>query len=80
MGRLVVGEAFLPGLSPTPPLVLPPQLNDPLWHIAFNQLETVNGQLVTGWEISFFGAEYAASGGTNKLPDDTISHQVGALS
>ena len=27
-----------PGLSPSPPLVLPPQLNDRLWHIAFNQL------------------------------------------
>jgi pimeloyl-ACP methyl ester carboxylesterase len=77
--RLVVGEAFLPGLSPTPPLVLPPQLNDRLWHIAFNQLETVNEQLVTGREAIYFGAEYVASAGTNKLPDDTVSYYVDRL-
>jgi pimeloyl-ACP methyl ester carboxylesterase len=77
--RLVVGEAFLPGLSPSPPLVLPPQLNDRLWHIAFNQLEKVNEQLVTGREAIFFGAEYAASAGTNKLPDDTVSYYVDRL-
>jgi len=77
--RLVVGEAFLPGLSPTPPLVLPPQLNDRLWHIAFNQLETVNEQLVTGREAIYFGAEYAASAGTNKLPDDTVGYYVDRL-
>jgi pimeloyl-ACP methyl ester carboxylesterase len=77
--RLVVGEAFLPGLSPTPPLVLPSQLNDRLWHIAFNQLETVNEQLVTGREAIYFGAEYAASAGTNKLPDDTVSYFVDRL-
>jgi hypothetical protein len=34
--RLVVGEAPLPGVSPSPPLILPPQLNDRLWHLAFN--------------------------------------------
>ncbi|HXP13855.1 MAG TPA: alpha/beta hydrolase, partial [Actinomycetes bacterium] len=77
--RLVVGEAFLPGLSPSPPLILPPQLNDRLWHIAFNQLEKVNEQLVTGREAIFFGAEYAASAGTNKLPDDTVSYYVDRL-
>ena len=77
--RLVVGEAFLPGLSPSPPLILPPQLNDRLWHIAFNQLEKVNEQLVTGREAIFFGAEYAASAGTNKLPDATVSYYIGRL-
>src|SRR4029453_7051768 len=58
---------------PTIPLILPPQLNDRLWHLAFNQLEKVNEQLVEGREAIFFGAEYAASAGTNKLPDDTVS-------
>jgi pimeloyl-ACP methyl ester carboxylesterase len=77
--RLVVGEAFLPGLSPSPPLILPPQLNDRLWHIAFNQLEKVNEQLVTGREAIFFGAEYAASAGTNKLPDTTVSYYISRL-
>jgi pimeloyl-ACP methyl ester carboxylesterase len=36
--RLVVSEAPLPGISPSPPLFLPPQLNERLWHLAFNQL------------------------------------------
>jgi pimeloyl-ACP methyl ester carboxylesterase len=77
--RLVVGEAPLPGVSPPAPLILPPQLNDRLWHIAFNQLEQVNEQLVTGREAIFFGAEYAASAGTNKLPDETVSYYVDRL-
>ena len=37
--RLVVGEAPLPGVSPPAPLFLPPQVNDRLWHIPFNQLD-----------------------------------------
>jgi pimeloyl-ACP methyl ester carboxylesterase len=77
--RLVVGEAPLPGVSPPVPLILPPQLNDRLWHLAFNQLETVNEQLVTGREDIFFGAEYAASAGSKKLPDDTVSYYVNRL-
>ena len=32
-----------------------------LWHLAFNQLQTINEQLVTGREAIFFGAEFAAS-------------------
>jgi pimeloyl-ACP methyl ester carboxylesterase len=62
--RLVVSEASLPGISPSPPLFLPPQLNERLWHLAFNQLPKVNEQLVTGREDIFFGAEFDASAGT----------------
>ena len=36
--RLVVSEAPLPGVTPSPPLFLPPLLNARLWHLAFNQL------------------------------------------
>src|SRR6478736_4236817 len=36
--RLIVSEAPLPGVSPSPPLFLPPLLNARLWHLAFNQL------------------------------------------
>ena len=78
--RLVVGEAPLPGISPPVPLILPPQLNDRLWHIAFNQLEKVNEQLVTGREEIFFGAEFSASAGTKKLPDDAVRYYVDRLS
>ena len=36
--RLAVSEAPLPGISPSPPLLLPPPLNARLWHLTFNQL------------------------------------------
>ena len=67
------------GVSPLPPLILPPQLNDRLWHLAFNQLEKVNEQLVTGREDISIGAEYAASAGSKKLPHDTVRYYVDIL-
>ena len=77
--RLVVSEAPLPGISPSPPLFLPPQLNERLWHLAFNQLPKVNEQLVTGREDIFFGAEFDASAGTNKLPSDAVKYYIDIL-
>ena len=77
--RLVVSEAPLPGASPSPPLFLPPQLNERLWHLAFNQLPKVNEQLVTGREDVFFGAEFDASAGTNKLPDEVVRYYIDTL-
>ena len=77
--RLVVSEAPLPGISPSPPLFLPPGLNERLWHLAFNQLPKVNEQLVTGREGIFFGAEFDASAGTNKLPTDTVRYYIDTL-
>jgi pimeloyl-ACP methyl ester carboxylesterase len=77
--RLVVSEAPLPGVTPSPPLFLPPQLNARLWHLAFNQLETVNEQLVTGREDIFFGAEFDASAGTSKLPADTVRYYIDTI-
>ena len=77
--RLVVSEAPLPGISPSPPLFLPPLLNARLWHLAFNQLDTVNEQLVTGREDIFFGAEFDASAGTHKLPGDVVRYYIDTL-
>jgi pimeloyl-ACP methyl ester carboxylesterase len=77
--RLVVSEAPLPGISPSPPLFLPPLLNERLWHLAFNQLPEINEQLVTGREDIFFGAEFDASAGTNKLPRDTVRYYIDTL-
>ena len=79
LDRLVVSEAPLPGISPSPPLFLPPQLNERLWHLAFNQLPNVNEQLVTGREDIFFGAEFDASAGTKKLPDDAVKYYIDTL-
>jgi pimeloyl-ACP methyl ester carboxylesterase len=78
--RLVVSEAPLPGISPSPPLLLPPRLNARFWHLTFNQLPAeVNEALVRGREAIFFGAEFAASAGTNKLPEAAISYYIGLL-
>jgi pimeloyl-ACP methyl ester carboxylesterase len=77
--RLVVSEAPLPGISPSPPLFLPPQLNERLWHLAFNQLPTINEQLVTGREDIFFGAEFDASAGPAKLPAEVVRYYIDTL-
>jgi len=50
-----------------------------LWHLAFNQLPKINEQLVTGREDVFFGAEFDASAGTNKLPDYAVSYYIDTL-
>ena len=78
--RLVVSEAPLPGVTPSPPLLLPPLLNARLWHLAFNQLPAeVNERLVRGREEIFFGAEFDASAGTNKLPEDAVKYYIDTL-
>jgi len=78
--RLVVSEAPLPGISPSPPLFLPPPLNAMLWHLAFNQLPgKINEALVTGREDIFFGAEFDASAGTHKLPADAVRYYIDTL-
>jgi len=78
--RLVVSEAPLLGITPPYPLFLPPPLNARLWHLAFNQLPAeVNEALVRGREEVFFGAEFAASAGTRKLPDDAVRHYLDTL-
>jgi pimeloyl-ACP methyl ester carboxylesterase len=80
LDRLAVSEAPLPGVSPSPPLFLPPELNAKFWHLMFNQLPAeVNEALVRGREEIFFGAEFDASAGTNKLPDDVVTYYIDAL-
>ena len=78
--RLVVSEAPLPPVSPSPPLFLPQLLNARLWHLMFNQLPAdVNEALVRGREEIFFGAEFDASAGTNKLPPAVVDYYVDRL-
>jgi pimeloyl-ACP methyl ester carboxylesterase len=79
VARLVVSEAPLPGISPSPPLFLPPQLNERLWHLAVNQLPKINELLVSGREEIFFGAEFDASAGTKKLPADAVKYYIDTL-
>lgn len=67
--RLVVGEAPLVGVTPSPPLFLPSQLNDRLFHLAFNQLAELNEQLVRGREDIWFGYELTASTAKKPTPE-----------
>ena len=77
--RMVVGEAVIAGVTPSPPLLVPGPLNKRLWHIAFNRLDAdVNEALVRGREHIYFGAEYAASAGT-PLPDEVVKYYVDRL-
>jgi pimeloyl-ACP methyl ester carboxylesterase len=67
-------------VTPSPPLLLPPAFNARLWHLTFNQLPgDVNEALIRGREHVVFGAEFDASAGTNKLPDDTVRYYVDLL-
>src|SRR5215208_3495825 len=67
-----------PGTAPSPPLFLPGPLNDRLWHLTFNRIDTLNEQLVTGREDLFFGWEFDAA--AKKIPDDVTDYYVGLLS
>jgi pimeloyl-ACP methyl ester carboxylesterase len=80
LDRLVVSEAPLPGVTPSPPLFLPPLLNARFWHLMFNQLPAeVNEALIAGREEIFFGAEFDASAGSRKLPPETVRYYVDIL-
>jgi pimeloyl-ACP methyl ester carboxylesterase len=77
--RLVVSEASLAGVSPPPPLFLPPLLNARLWHLMFNQLPAeVNERLVRGREDVFFGSEFAVWA-ARPLPDDAVRYYIDIL-
>jgi pimeloyl-ACP methyl ester carboxylesterase len=77
--RLVVSEAPIPGVTPSPPLYVSPELNAKFWHLMFNQLPKVNEELVLGREDIFFGAEIDAAAGTKKLPADAVAYYVDIL-
>jgi pimeloyl-ACP methyl ester carboxylesterase len=78
--RLVVGEAPLPGVAPSPPLFLPGPLNERLWHILFNRTAKINEQLVTGREDLYFGNEFDLSAGSRKLPAEAVAYYIEMLS
>jgi len=62
--RIALGEALIPGLSDSPPL-LPEQrwLSDFLWHFNFNRALGINEQLVSGREELYFGHQFATKAG-----------------
>ena len=75
-----VALAEVPG-PPTPdhspPLFTPREVNNKLWHIAFNRAGAIAEQLVEGREAIFFGYEFAVQGG--QVPDAAIEYYVSGL-
>jgi len=67
-----------PGTVTAPPLFLPGPLNDRLWHLGFNRIETLNEQLVTGREDVFYRWEFDAA--AKPLADEVIDYYVRTLS
>lgn len=67
-----------PAATASPPVFVPGPVNNRLWHIPFNRVETLPEQLITGREDVFFGYEFAIQGGT--LSQDVINYYVSLVS
>jgi pimeloyl-ACP methyl ester carboxylesterase len=79
--RLVLAEATLPGISPTPSAIPTARRAVELtWHFMFNRLAAVNEQLVEGREDVYFGDQFAVKGAHREaLPADVVDVYVEAL-
>jgi len=63
--RIALGEAIIPGVSPSPPLLSDDRrLSDLLWHFNFNRALEVNERLVEGREEIYFGHQFATKAGS----------------
>jgi pimeloyl-ACP methyl ester carboxylesterase len=51
--KVVMTEALIPGVTPTPPMLLPPQMNAGLTQFMFNQLRDLPEFLVAGREAAY---------------------------
>jgi pimeloyl-ACP methyl ester carboxylesterase len=63
--RIALGEAIVPGLSPSPPLLSDDRwTSDFLWHFNFNRAQGVNERLVEGREDLYFGYQFDTKAGS----------------
>ena len=63
--RIIVGEALVPGVGPSPPLLPAARFpSDLLSHFNFNRLRQVNEQLVAGREDIYFGHQFRTKAGS----------------
>ncbi|WP_374938414.1 alpha/beta fold hydrolase [Streptomyces sp. Ru62] len=78
--RLVVSEAVIPGISPSPPLLSDPATNEMLWHFAFNRLADINERMVAGREEVYFGHTFTSKTATpGAIPQHAIDVYVDSL-
>jgi pimeloyl-ACP methyl ester carboxylesterase len=73
--RLVLAEANIPGVAPSPPLLGPEGANDRLWHFTFNRKRGLNEELVRGREHLYFGDQFAAKA-VIPLPEAAVGFYV----
>ncbi|HEY0816143.1 MAG TPA: alpha/beta hydrolase [Pseudonocardia sp.] len=76
--RLVLAEAVIPGLAPSPPVFAPQAVVGRLWHFMFNRLEGLNEQLVAGREDMFFRWQFANKT-VHPLAETAIAHYVESI-
>jgi pimeloyl-ACP methyl ester carboxylesterase len=70
--RIALGEAIIPGVSDSPPLLSDDRwLSDLLWHFNFNRAREINERLVEGREEIYFGHQFASKAGS---PDAVPAH------
>lgn len=63
--RIALGEAIVPGLSQSPPLLSDDRwVSDFLWHFNFNRALGVNERLVEGREDLYFGYQFDTKAGS----------------
>ena len=69
-----VGDPLQP---PAPPMFVPEQLNDKLWHIPFNRVDDdLILDMVSSNADAYYRYEYAIQGGKATLPDSAIEYYI----
>ena len=65
---------------PAPPMFVPEQLNDKLWHIPFNRVDDdLILDMVSSNADAYYRYEYAIQGGGATLPDSAIDYYIKPL-
>jgi pimeloyl-ACP methyl ester carboxylesterase len=73
-----MAEAVVPGLAPSPPLLLPKTALNRLFHFTFNRLDALNEQLVEGREHLFLGHQFATKA-ARPLPQHAVDYYIRTL-
>ncbi|MEU6401511.1 alpha/beta hydrolase [Streptomyces sp. NPDC046985] len=79
--RLAVVDSFIPGVTPSPPLVTSSEATKKTYHLAFNRVPEVNEKLVKGREDVYFGYQFTIeAAGSKKIPDYAVKYYTDILS
>lgn len=78
--RLVMLEAAIPGIGPSPPAIGPDAVNAFVWHFSFNRQPHINELLVRGREEIYFGEQFRTKAAhPGAVPEYARAHYVDAL-